>query len=361
MSYKVLYIEDLEPDTRTSELNKNNDAFKVTPLNKLESVDQIISQIKLANPDLIIFDYILTEGESQLRFSNAPSLAQTLRSLTVSEEFSIKEIPLVLMSTKHNIVSYFKKDYTSHDLFDYAVSKDYAVISHKEKFIKRCVSFIKSYEKIRKELLKTKEKERLCSILDTDNQLLDSRIEIMLSQKCTSIYQYSKFIHEHLIRCSGVLIGEDILSARLGVSKESNDWAKFLTLLENTRYTGVFSDSYTRFWMAKIDDWWNEFSQKNYSLKHYDANERLKIIKSNTGLDLVEVNKDKHTTSSHYWTICQETKLPLDPVEGLELLDEDIMPWQDRNFVSIDGYLSDIKKYSKMVSELDRKEMRNFG
>ena len=93
MAYKILYIEDLEAETRNLTFKRDN--FDVISIPPSDSIDKIINDINEINPDLIILDYILTEG-SNLKFCNAPTVAATLRSLTAVEGF--KERPIVLMS-----------------------------------------------------------------------------------------------------------------------------------------------------------------------------------------------------------------------------------------------------------------------
>ncbi|PQA97786.1 hypothetical protein B0A69_00150 [Chryseobacterium shigense] len=350
MDYKILYIEDLEPETRV--LTIKNEKFQIETMEPEISIDNIISEINKRNPDLILLDYILTEGEgNNLKYCNAPTIASTLRSLIATEDF--KERPIVLMSTKDNIVQSYKRDYTSHDLFDYAITKDCAT-SKVDKFRNRCISFIEAYKKIKESNFD------LYKILNIEKEFLNQKIEIYLSHKSKSIYEYSRFIYEHMIRCSGLLIGEDILSARIGISKESKDWSKILDSLKEAKYNGILSESYNRWWMPKIDLWWKEKLNNKYSLRHYDSDERHEILSRKTNYNLKVINQSKYNNSKNFWTICEETKLPLDPTEGLELLDEEVMPWQDKNYISIKGYLDDIEKYSQKVSELDRKEMRNF-
>lgn len=84
MAYKILYIEDLEAETRN--LTFKRDDFDVISILPSESIDKIINDINDKKPDLIILDYILTEG-SDLKFCNAPTVAATLRSLTAIEGF----------------------------------------------------------------------------------------------------------------------------------------------------------------------------------------------------------------------------------------------------------------------------------
>lgn len=349
MAYKILYIEDLEAETRNLTFKRDN--FDVISIPPSDSIDKIINDVNEINPDLIILDYILTEGSS-LKFCNAPTVAATLRSLTAVERF--KERPIILMSNQDHIVNLYRKDYTSHDLFDYAITKQNATKVCTEKFINKCISFIEAYNKI--EFYNFD----LSNILQIDKKHIHSKLFFYLNDSNKSIYEYSRFIFEHLIRCSGMIIGEDVLSARLGVSKESDDWQKLKDFFKNYQYKGIFSNSYDRWWMSSIDFWWNENIDEKFSLRYYNAAERVEILKSKVGLNLILATSSDKNLSTNYWTICKQTKLPLDPFDGIELLEEEFLPWQDSDYVSIDGYLQDIEKYSKIVSDLDRTEMRKY-
>lgn len=350
MDYKVLYIEDLDGETRELTLRREN--FILTQKKPSDNVDVIINDIKDENPDLVILDYILTEG-SELKYCNAPTIASTLRSLVATKH--IKETPIILMSNKDNIVEMYRKDYTSHDLFDYAITKENATKHCTDKFLDKAISIIDAYKNI--EL----NDYNLSKILNVEDEFIPSKINFYLHNSNKSTYEYSRFIFEHLLRCSGLLIGEDILSARLGVSKDSTDWEKLKKLLTDYKYLGIFSNVYNRWWMAKIDNWWNEVIEERLSLRSYTANERVEIFKSKLGLDLSVVSSSEKNLSSYYWTICKATKLPLDPFDGLELLEEEVKPWQDKDYISIEGFLSDIDKYSKLVSDSDKKEMRKYS
>ncbi|WP_140487048.1 hypothetical protein [Flavobacterium sp. GSA192] len=350
MTYKIFYIEDLDPESRIETLRSEN--FEIISFKPDVKIDDIIQKISDENPDIILMDYKLTEG-SQLSYCDAPTIASTLRS---KYNDGIKERPIVLISTLDNIVNIYRKDYTSHDLFDYAISKEKA-LENPERFRKKCLSFLNSYTNI------TQNKFDLDQILSLkgDVNLIHSRIRIHLNKDVKSVYEYSRFIFEHLIRCSGLLIGEDILSARLGVSKDSPDWGKLKEQFSDYKYTGVFSDVYNRWWMSRIDSWWLDSIKEKHTLRHYNAEERIRILREKFVLDLdIVISSDKNL-SSNYWTICKQTKLPLDPFDGIELLEEEFKPWQDKDYVSIDGYLANIDKYSKIVSEIDRKEMRKYS
>jgi hypothetical protein len=349
MVYKILYIEDLDGLTRKATLERDN--FKIDQIHPSNEIEKIIGDIKETNPDLLLLDYILTKG-SALEYCNAPTIASTWRSLIATK--GIEEIPIILMSNEDNIINKYRKDYTSHDLFDYAITKENATKHCTEKFINKCIAFISTYNTIENN------KFDLAKILNVDKDYIHSKLFFYLNENNKSKYEYSRFIFEHVIRCSGLLIGEEILSARLGVSKKSPDWNKLIILLSDYKYTGVFSEVYNRWWMSNIENWWVTKINQRLSLRNYNAEERVNILKDNLGLDLMPVQSSKKNMSSHYWTICKETKLPLDPFDGLEILEEEFKPWQDKDYISIDGYLQNIEKYSKIVSDLDRKEMRQY-
>ncbi len=350
MAYNIFYIEDLDPESRIETLKSED--FRIVSFKPVVKIDEIIEKITEENPDIVLMDYKLTEG-SELSYCDAPTIASTLRS---KYNDGIEERPIVLISTLDNIVNLYRKDYTSHDLFDYAISKEKA-LENPERFRKKCLSFLNSYTNIKQYNF---DLDQILG-LGGDANLIHSRIRIHLNKDIKSVYEYSRFIFEHLIRCSGLLIGEDILSARLGISKDSSDWEKLKEQLSNCKYNGIFSDVYNRWWMSKIDFWWLEIIKGKHTLRHYNAEERTSILKEKLKLDLNIVVPSNKNLSTNYWTICKHTKLPLDPFDGIELLEEEFKPWQDKDYVSIDGYLANIEKYSKIVSEIDRKEMRKYS
>lgn len=347
MAYKIFYIEDLDPESRIETLK--SEGFEIISFKPDVNIDDIIQKISDENPDIILMDYKLTEG-SELSYCDAPTIASTLRS---KYNDGIKERPIVLISTLDNIVNLYRKDYTSHDLFDYAISKEKA-LENPDRFRKKCLSFLNSYVNIKENDF---DLDKILGV-DGNAHLIHSRIRIHLNKDVKSVYEFSRFIFEHLIRCSGLLIGEDILSARLGISKDSSDWEKLKEQLSDYKYIGVFSDVYNRWWMSKIDSWWLEIIKEKHTLRHYNAEERMIILKEKLSLNLNIVSSSDKNLSANYWTICKHTKLPLDPFDGIELLEEEFKPWQDKDYVSIDGYLADVEKYSKIVSEIDRNEIR---
>ncbi|MDZ7726101.1 MAG: hypothetical protein U5L75_00790 [Candidatus Campbellbacteria bacterium] len=75
------------------------------------------------------------------------------------------------------------------------------------------------------------------------------------------------------------------------------------------------------------------------SLRKLNAEQRLKQLEKITGLSLSIQEPTKYAKSTSYWTICKETSLPIDPIDGLELYKKDLLEWQDKEYLSIQAGL----------------------
>jgi hypothetical protein len=348
MAYKVLYIEDENPSSIVANLEASKD-FKVTTWNP-DSIEGISDQMK--DIDLLILDFRLTYSKTIV---DGPAFAQAIRT---KESDIHKNTPIVLFSVEGNITDYYK-DYTSQDLFDFSVPKG-EYLKNSEKYNTRLLSVINAYKKIKDS------KNDLSQILNIEPKFkednLDYRIEFSLENKLYSedTYAFSSFILQNMIRSVGILIGEDILSARLGVSKDSEDWSSLLSEIELFKYMGVFSKAYNRWWAKSISEWFKSNDKNKRSLRRLNAEDRTKAIKEITGLlrlePLSQIKKSNYSAiSSKFWTICKETKLPIDYVDGFELYERDLLEWQEPEYVSFLGKSS--KKFSKYIKPNDKKRI----
>ncbi|MEI8601591.1 hypothetical protein P4S55_11925 [Shewanella sp. PP-Sp27a-2] len=111
MKYKILYIEDADPNTIISEMSTEFNVIHHDPKEFEGTISQITDDI-----DLLLLDFRLSDKEA---IYDAPTLAQTIRTKNTVNH---KNLPIILISSEDNI-SGFYKDYTSQDLFDFAVSK----------------------------------------------------------------------------------------------------------------------------------------------------------------------------------------------------------------------------------------------
>lgn len=345
MAYKILYIEDqiaasIEDDLKNLGYDvKSNDADKF---------DELIDAIN-DDFDAYILDYRLTANKGKL---DAPAIAQTMRT----KGNSYKAVPIFLISYEDNLRE-FDKDLTSQDLFDFAVSKK-EFRNKLSKYSERINAFILAYNCISESCFD------LTKVLAKSSDEIDKLIDYRLIEKLGSdkikddTYAYCRFINISLIRSAGPLIGIDILSARLGVSKESKDWEKLLDLLEKFKYHGILSNVYNRWWMEEISNWWSELTEGK-SLRRLNSKERVEILYSALNLNLSPIEPITYSKSTNFWTICSETNQALDPSEGYIIDKKELAPWQEMEYLSLYAALeqSQLRKY---LSPIDREEIRNI-
>lgn len=327
MAYKILYVEDLDPGSIVHDLKRVGfDVKHHSP----ENFEQTLSET--ASVDLLLLDFRLTAGKAVF---DAPTIAQTLRTVKSNAH---KDIPIVLISSEANIKDYYR-DYTSQDLFDISLTKS-DLLSDLDKYSQRFRSIISAYRLIRDSSFNVE------STLAVPRDIqLDYRIDKKLTNEIRSndVYAFSSFVLNQIVASIGVLIGEDVLSSRLGISKDSENWDGMKAILESARYKGIFSDSYNRWWADGILNWWKALVNDEYSLRRLNAEQRVKLISEKTNLNLFALSKTKYAQSSNFWTICKETSLPIDPIDGLELESRIQLPWQEREFLSLQAAIEPSK------------------
>jgi hypothetical protein len=348
MAYKILYIDDLETESRQKDIE--NLGYEVKLYNPTSDISDLFTELD-SKTKACVLDYRLTKGKNNACF-DAPTIAQTLRT---KHKNDLKDFPLVLMSNETIKVKEFDKDLTSQDLFDFVLTKQ-EFSNDKSNFKKKLDSFVKAYETI------IEHKFNLVKIIEFDEKYtLHSRIKSNAASISKNLFTLSSFIYYDVVRPIGILIGEDVLSARLGVSKESKDWNKLLEIINSSIYTGTFSDYLKRWWMDKINKWWSKTISSDASLRSLDAEERVELLKATLGLkNLTPLTKTKHSLSSNFWTICKESGMPLDPFDGIEIV-KDYLPWQEKEYLTIDAALDGkMDAYKNQISDIDKKAIREL-
>ena len=348
MAYKIFYIDDLETESRKKDLEDLGYVVKL--YDPTSNLNDLFTEIE-ADTDAVILDYRLTKGKNNACF-DAPTIAQTLRTKHKDDN---KGIPLILMSNEQIKVSEFDKDFTSQDLFDFVLTKE-EFTRGMDIFKSKLDSFIAAYQKIKSD-------NDLIKILGLEKGeiVLHSRFITLFDKAGNNQLKTSSLIYDNLISAIGLTVGEDVLSARLGVSKKSEDWPKLLDSLKNAIYKGIFSDTKERWWMEKVNFWWKEKISETIPIRRLNAEERVELIKEKLELkNLTVVIKTKYSESSNFWTICKFSKEPLDPFDGVELL-KDYLPWQEKEYLSIDSALLNKDEYQSLISNIDKKAIRELA
>ncbi|WP_461449810.1 hypothetical protein [Mucilaginibacter sp.] len=347
MAYKILYIEDLDPGTIVHDLRSKG--FSADHYNP-NSLEELIGKVK--EYDLLLLDFRLTENNKII--FDAPTIAQTIRTIGGTAHL---DIPIVLISTEGKITDYYK-DYSSQDLFDYSVSKE-TFLKNLDKFSTRFNCAIEAYQTV---LGTNKDIVTCLGISKEKLNTLDYRIIEQLTGEILNndVFAFNNYILNQVIRSIGVLIGEEVLLARLGLSKKSPDWEKLKTQLDQFKYKGIYSNAYIRWWSDEIDMWWKE-QTNGISLRRLPAEQRVEKLKEVTKLQSLSAQtKTEHASSSNYWTICKELKVGIDSIDGLELHQRSLKPWQEKEYISIQAGLESSELF-KFVKPFDKERLKEIA
>ncbi|MEI8601592.1 hypothetical protein P4S55_11930 [Shewanella sp. PP-Sp27a-2] len=176
-----------------------------------------------------------------------------------------------------------------------------------DKYSTRLKSLIKGYAAI--SAVNKDPHKRLTELLNCPDlvvgKLSPRVIDTLESEKYTTdTYMASDFILNHIVKPVGILIGEDILLSRLGVMKGSEGWEELKRHLEDYRYTGVFEESYNRWWFSGIEDWWKRISPDEPSLKRLKASERKLILEQKLAINGLNVAKKVNTPKVNIFGLC---------------------------------------------------------
>lgn len=352
-SYKVLYVEDSDPESAKGAFELEGLEVEV---NDASNFDSFIDQIEKSAYDAYILDFRLTSKAGRV---DAPTYASMLRSSQIDDEESklkLKKAPLILFSTEDNL-KYFDKDFTSQDLFDLVDHKPTEMTGYK-RLSGRIKALIDGYRTIESN---SYEIEPILGLgeseLDLDCHLCKTLTE---SVERKDSYALCRTIYQTVIRSSGLLVGEDILAARLGVDKKSEAWGSFLSSqLSGCKYTGIMSSAYDRWWMHRVLNQWQEWSG-GQTLRRLKAEERVKILSEEAnGNNLKAAEPIKENVSTCFWTICAILNKPLDPMEGYLYNKRERKLWEEQDYASLFGLL-EYPNEQNYISLLSQKEVRSY-
>lgn len=353
MAYKIAYLEDL--DAGSIKRNVEQQGFDVSHVEPQDNFESTLSLIQRIDADLLLMDFRLHAGAANF---NAPPFAQFFRSQVIDNG---KSVPIALISSENNIRDYYR-DYTSFDLFDFAVDKE-TFLQNTPKYCSLFKELIESYHFLGQ--MQSDEQPIDVAVIKVPEALqrrVDRRLLDMLSMEK---YQNDPFMLSGLLLSSfvkpiGPLIGPDVLSARLGVSKRSEGWEELQELLDDFIYQGLYSGTYRRWWSVGVDAWWKLHFPSVQTLRRLTSRERCQLISEKFQIDnLIELEKQSLSSSDRLWTICAGNFAPLDPIDGFEIAkDISSSPWLEPAFYSFD-FLVD-EGGPEVLKELKEQERERF-
>lgn len=356
---KYIYVDDENDESITSLINGFNDT-KLVEVHQL-SIEKglnfsileslIKSKITDDNFDGLLIDLRLDgEGPNQLQYS-AISISSELRAICARND--IRSFPIILCSTLEKIKETYKSDKTSHDLFDYTFRKSESPDYYK--FSRKLKALADGYKEL------PFDANTINQIFKRDDlQDLDQRIfERFYNQDVIVPYDFAHFTVKTLFHSTNPLIKETLLAARLGVNIEASgeNWTELLSKFEDCKYNGLFSEGWNRWWADLLKIKLKDISGKNFSF--LKADERVTILKETFGIEgIVAAEPIELNSSSEFWTICEATKCPLDPLEGFKIkLAHELKAWQEPKYISLYATLERLgneKGIEPHYSEVDR-------
>jgi hypothetical protein len=338
MAITFLYIDDDKPKDASEKvqgfeqggLKVLTNQHKGTWENQLKFIKENEAILDGLILDLRLDDFPNEDGE-RADFRGT-SLAQEIRTRQKEGEF--KGFPIILFSGNEKLEKSLES--SGKDLFDICIDKGKVDTKTFDILTPQLIALADGY----KTLSATK---TLSDILKIKETIIDERFTSELNDLINHpAHVIAHFLLHELIEKQGLLINEQILAARLGIDIEkSPDLKKVIISLSPTKYDGVFSAGWHRWWMPSVDEWWRKVICAETYLRSFPAKLRVELIKEKLGINDIQVaEKIEKADSDEYWTVCKAYNRPLDPIDGLIIEgQENLYPWQDAEYVSIDAAL----------------------
>lgn len=352
-----LYVDDNEKGSQSIQNFVIPNVLHIDVIKPTEKRKEIIE--RLSDYDGLIVDQQLDEkpnSDGNLSDYLGSSLASDIR---VFENGKLKDrtdisVPIILFSANSNVPSTLYS--LGDEIFDIKI---YKTDSKYDEFAKnvaiyksQMISLVRGYNELKDlERKKTEKiKTNICDCLHLDEHLnlIDLRfLDELKRRESVTAHSKASFILNELIIKQGILIDEDILAVRLGIDKNESkeNWKAVLADLKEfgAEYEGIFCDGWPRWWMPMVDEWWYQLEGNETYIRFYSAEKRAKLIEEKLNVKLSEKihlvpakAKTKYSVHTDYWTVCNETKEPLDIEDGLMRPNqENLYPWQDVSYVSI--------------------------
>jgi hypothetical protein len=341
MVIKYLYVEDAEENQIMPFVDavSRSQKIEIELVHPSKYADFNILAADLKHYQGIILDWRLDEivnvDTGQSYPFRAGALAQELRSR--ASEGLISPLPIVLWSATQKFNASFKKDYAAQDLFDRKYTKE-EISERSEEIALQLAALAEGYITIRRSQQRG---IRLATLLKCSKhpEFLDIRVIERFAENSLSVYEIAHFILYELLDRPGLLINEELLAARLGINlTTSAGWERLKQVLEVYRYQGPFSIAWPRWWTYGVEEkWWFTILKAKTPLSALSATQRVAHIAEATKItDLtpaVPVQKEYH---DRFYTICEETRQPLDPIDGVIIDEPQPEPWQVRRYISLD-------------------------
>ena len=320
---KFVYIY-ANADSLKDFLGINNEELSIEPFQCETTWErQMLFFSKHHDIDGLILDSELDVYNSERMFSGS-AIAQEIRISQLNGNLQ-KEFPIFLFCSANDKLK-MSLNLSDFNLFDYYIdSEDLIVEANKSKLVSISKAYGTSFS---------------FASLGIDESYLDERLVDELNRLSNQPQNVVvKFLITQVLEKQCPLINEDVLFARLGINKSLLEEEK-LSFIENKlsaiKYKGVLSEGWSRWWAPKLEELWETEIANGTYLRSTSALHRVEMFSKYLGVDQLPVqNKIEMASSDRFWTVCKDSHLPLDPVDGFLIQGQDsFYPWQEKEYVS---------------------------
>lgn len=321
--FNGVFVDDKEEEKKYAELLTKNSSgkldikFSLPEHEVAELADHLIDQpVDFAALDFRLDEVPVrdAEGKQQKNKYRASAVAQQVRDNVIVRQ--CRDLPLILLSQEDYIKRIFHSDSTAEDLFDLVISKEELVTEKPLALaISRIVSLAQAYKTIPANFTINKNKTlALSALLGLDSH----EAEMVLNHQAIRAIAKIQYPHQIvtkvmalLIQRPGILLSDEHLLARLGVSPDSPNIPQLKAALLDLKleHSGLLCEGWPRWWWHRVEAWGKE--ALGASLGSLAGSERVERLSNALQIELKPaVSKWSKSSEEYFWVACSSCDHP---------------------------------------------------
>lgn len=338
-----IFVDDFPEDAGAfaDDLSRGQHAVTVEVMLPDAAKDRLL--VKNFAPEGVLMDVDLSNAQGER--GSGPGFAQDIRVKQKARDLS--EYPIVRFSYRDRIRKNVQGDPASDDLFDLKIQKE-EVRSGRESVQRRLIGIAKVYDVLKQQTSPTR--ETLPGLLGLSEDQLAQWSHQAFHDRLLSALQVATHVAASafmrgFISTTGLLIGEEVLSFRLGIDAAASGaaWHELRDKLP-CRYSGLAADEFPRWWARGVDDWWFEITKDECPLASLSIKQRFELLESRANVNGLSALTMPHGSAGDKpWRACALTLeedplsyLPVDPTEAVRVTPRADLPlWVDPLYAAL--------------------------
>lgn len=284
---------------------------------------ELANKIFSGKPDIVAVDFRLDENLTLIssdKTYKGSVLAQLLRDKSVAD--FTNDFPIVLVTSEEKMRNIYRPDKTAHDLFDRVYTKERAISTNYKKIIrKELLALCDGYHTLRDVFTNNKDRLTIFSLPDEERSVVDHQELRTVICESSAPHHVAGFVLREIIDRNGILLSDNEVAARLGVSEVEADKFAQTLIDEDIIYKGIFHSGWRRWWAHRFDFWAETLFGSRPT--HLTGIERVQLLKEKTGLDLKPARSTwfKRSSDERFAFACASCGKPAEVRHSLEAFD----------------------------------------